>query len=160
KTKASAGWIPLHLACYFGHKDVVEVLLKDGADVNLQNNMGDKPLHKAAFTGRKLLSSVVLLLLRYDACAAIINGTAQLSKKRPPDIHCRDRQGNTPLHCAAYRGQKQRVGKMLKSSQPQDQELALYQTVFDLACSEEIKQILVGSHDKVRYEKNIGAKSC
>ncbi|KAK6310760.1 hypothetical protein J4Q44_G00188150 [Coregonus suidteri] len=54
KTKASAGWIPLHLACYFGHKDVVEVLLKDGADVNLQNNMGDKPLHKAAFTGRKL----------------------------------------------------------------------------------------------------------
>ncbi|KAK6310759.1 hypothetical protein J4Q44_G00188140 [Coregonus suidteri] len=79
-----------------------------------------------------------------------------LSKKRPPDIHCRDRQGNTPLHCAAYRGQKQRVGKMLKSSQPQDQELALYQTVFDLACSEEIKQILVGSHDKVSLKAYYG----
>lgn len=67
------------MACYFGHKDVVEELLKvgfmflkifgvqfskanlfvvaplqAGADVNLPNNIGDTPLHKAAFTGRKV----------------------------------------------------------------------------------------------------------
>uniref|UniRef100_A0A6Q2ZEA5 Oxysterol-binding protein n=1 Tax=Esox lucius TaxID=8010 RepID=A0A6Q2ZEA5_ESOLU len=156
KTKASAGWTPIHLASYFGHKDVVEELLKAGANVNLQDNMGDTPLHKAASTGRK---EVVLLLLRYNASPTIINGTAQipkavteddevitmleaaerreerrqeeklleaaregdvfslshlLSKKNPPDIHCRDLQGNTPLHCAAYRGQKQCVAKLLK----------------------------------------------
>uniref|UniRef100_A0A3P8S6C0 Oxysterol-binding protein n=1 Tax=Amphiprion percula TaxID=161767 RepID=A0A3P8S6C0_AMPPE len=157
RSKTSPGWTPLHLACNFGHRDVVEELLKTGADVNLQNNMGDTPLHKAAATGRK---EIVLLLLRYDACANIINGTAQipkdvteddeiitmleaaerretrrreeklleaaregdittlsklLSAKEAPDICCRDSVGNTPLHCAAYRGQKQCIIKLLKS---------------------------------------------
>lgn len=157
KSKSNLGWTPLHLACYFGHKDVVEELLRVGADVNLPNNIGDTPLHKAAFTGRK---EVVMLLLHYDACATVINGTAQipkdvtqnaeirgmleaaerteerkledclleaaregdlstltrsLSRKKPPDINCTDLLGNTPLHCAAYRGQRQCALKLLKS---------------------------------------------
>uniref|UniRef100_A0A3Q3XFH8 Oxysterol-binding protein n=1 Tax=Mola mola TaxID=94237 RepID=A0A3Q3XFH8_MOLML len=154
---ASSGWTPLHLACYLGHKDIVEELLKAGADANLQNDMGDTPLHKAAYAGRK---EIVLSLLRYDARSSIINGRAQipkavteddeiitmleaaerretrrqeeklleaaregdistlsnlLSQKEPLDIDCRDSVGNTPLHCAAYRGQKQCIRKLLKS---------------------------------------------
>uniref|UniRef100_A0A669DIF2 Oxysterol-binding protein n=1 Tax=Oreochromis niloticus TaxID=8128 RepID=A0A669DIF2_ORENI len=155
KSKYNLGWTPLHLACYFGHKDVVEELLKAGADVSLPNNIGDTPLHKAAFTGRK---EVVMLLLHYGACATVINGTAQIPKdvtqnaeirsmleaerteerkleeklldaaregdlstlthllcrKKPPDINCTDLLGNTPLHCAAYRGQRQCALKLLK----------------------------------------------
>lgn len=39
----------------------------------------------------------------------------QLSRKKPPDINCTDLLGNTPLHSAAYRGQKQCAQKLLRS---------------------------------------------
>lgn len=187
KRKSNLGWTPLHLACYFGHKDVVEELLKAGADVNLPNNVGDTPLHKAAFTGRK---EVVMLLLHYDACATVINGTAQipkdvtqnaeirsmleaaerteerkleeelleaaregdlssltqlLSKKKTPDINCTDLLGNTPLHSAAYRGQKQCALKLLKSGASPNIKNKKGQTAFDLASDTAMKQVLEGS---------------
>ncbi|XP_054870234.1 oxysterol-binding protein-related protein 1-like isoform X3 [Amphiprion ocellaris] len=190
RSKTSPGWTPLHLACNFGHRDVVEELLKTGADVNLQNNMGDTPLHKAAATGRK---EIVLLLLRYDACANIINGTAQipkdvteddeiitmleaaerretrrreeklleaaregdittlsklLSAKETPDICCRDSVGNTPLHCAAYRGQKQCIIKLLKSGADPGIRNNNDQTALDLVRIDELKQILAAYQDK------------
>lgn len=46
---------------------------------------------------------------------ALLSSDLQLSGKEAPDIHCRDSVGNTPLHCAAYRGQKQCIIKLLKS---------------------------------------------
>uniref|UniRef100_A0A3B3UR03 Oxysterol-binding protein n=1 Tax=Poecilia latipinna TaxID=48699 RepID=A0A3B3UR03_9TELE len=147
---APQGGVSLSLSLFFFFKDA-------GANVNLPNNIGDTALHKAAFTGRK---EVVMLLLHYDACAAVINGSAQipkdvtqnaeirsmleaaerteerkleeklleaaregdlstltqlLSRKKPPDINCTDLLGNTPLHCAAYRGQRLCALKLLRS---------------------------------------------
>ncbi|KAM6948733.1 oxysterol-binding protein-related protein 1-like [Aplochiton taeniatus] len=190
KSKAIAGWTPLHLASYFGHQEIVQELLKAGADANVQNNMGDTPLHKAAFAGRK---EVVLLLLRYNACANIINGTAKIPKdvteddeittmleaaerreerrqeemvreaaregdlynmslllgrKKPPNIHCRDLDGNTPLHCATYRGQKQCVLKLLKCGADPSIRNRTDQTAFDLACNDELRNILAGCQGK------------
>ncbi|XP_023010393.3 oxysterol-binding protein-related protein 1 isoform X1 [Maylandia zebra] len=190
RSKTCSGWTPLHLACSFGHRDVVEELLKAGADVNLQNNLGDTPLHKAAYAGRK---EIVLLLLRYDACANIINGTAQIPKdvteddeiitmleaaerraarrheeklleaaregdistlskllngKDAADIHCRDSVGNTPLHCAAYRGQKQCVIKLLKCGANPSIKNNNAQTALDLVCTDELKQILAAYKNK------------
>ncbi|XP_042284804.1 oxysterol-binding protein-related protein 1-like isoform X3 [Thunnus maccoyii] len=190
RSKASSGWTPLHLACYSGHRDVVEELLKAGADVNVQNNMGDTPLHKSAYTGRK---EIVLLLLRYDACANIINGTAQIPKdvtdddeiitmleaaerregrrrqerlldasregdistlskllsgKEAVDIDCRDSVGNTPLHCAAYRGQKQCIIKLLKSGANPSIKNNNEQTALDLVRTDELKQILAAYQNK------------
>ncbi|XP_051549774.1 oxysterol-binding protein-related protein 1 isoform X2 [Myxocyprinus asiaticus] len=187
KSKSNHGWTPLHLACYFGHKEVVEVLLKAGAEANLPNNVGDTPLHKAAFTGRK---EVVMLLLQYDACPSVINGMAQIPKditqsveirnmleaaerteerkleeqlleaaregalsnltrllnmKKPPNINCTDLLGNTPLHCAAYRGQKQCAVKLLQHSANPNIKNKNDQTVFDLANDAEMKQIIAGN---------------
>ncbi|OTF69951.1 oxysterol-binding protein-related protein 1-like protein, partial [Euroglyphus maynei] len=69
--KANFGWSPLHLAAYFGHYEVVEILLKNGADINIQNEEGDTPLHKAAYTGRE---NIVILLLAHQANVFICNG--------------------------------------------------------------------------------------
>ncbi|KAI3374923.1 hypothetical protein L3Q82_021455 [Scortum barcoo] len=179
RSKASPGWTALHLACHFGHRDVAEELLKE----------------------------IVLLLLRYDACSNIINGTAQIPKdvteddeiitmledqlplfsnkslacaaaerretrrreeklleaaregdistlskmlsgKEAPDIHCRDSLGNTPLHCAAYRGQKQCIIKLLKSGASPSIKNNSDQTALDLVRSDELRLILAAYQDK------------
>ncbi|XP_017277989.1 oxysterol-binding protein-related protein 1 isoform X1 [Kryptolebias marmoratus] len=184
RSKSASGWTALHLACSSGHRDVVEELLKAGADVNLQDELGDTPLHKAAYTGRK---EIVLLLLRYAARANIINGSAQIPKdvteddeiitmleaaerretrrqeeklleaaregdlstlskllsgKEAPDIHCGDSLGNTPLHCAAYRGQKQCVLKLLKSGASPNMKNIHGQTALDLVRTDDLKRIV------------------
>ncbi|XP_033726933.1 oxysterol-binding protein-related protein 1-like [Pecten maximus] len=73
-SKANRGWTALHLATYFGHVDVVRLLLQNGAGVNVVNPNGDTPLHKAAFTGRM---ETLTLLLQYEADVGKINDEGQ-----------------------------------------------------------------------------------
>ncbi|XP_040335138.1 oxysterol-binding protein-related protein 1 isoform X2 [Herpailurus yagouaroundi] len=87
RSKSNLGWTPLHLACYFGHRQVVQDLLKAGAEVNVLNDMGDTPLHRAAFTGRKEL---VMLLLEYNADTAVVNGSGQTAKEVTYDKEIRN----------------------------------------------------------------------
>src|SRR5262245_6551971 len=47
------GWTPLHLASFFGHRDLAELLLERGADVNARSRSErfareNTPLHAAA----------------------------------------------------------------------------------------------------------------
>lgn len=153
QSKSNLGWTPLHLATYFGHKDVVEQLLAKGAEINAVNDNGDTPLHKASFIGRE---DLVMLLIQYNADVSVINGEGRLPRDmtpanevgdeiakllraaettemlqkegrllsyaregnleslsqllkdvNPPNINCVDGQGNSSLHCAAYRGHKE-----------------------------------------------------
>ncbi|KAG7279392.1 hypothetical protein CRUP_024211, partial [Coryphaenoides rupestris] len=176
KSKSNLGWTPLHLACYFGHKDVAEKLLKE----------------------------LVMLLLRFDACATVINGTAQipkdvtehaevrsmleaaerteerkleeqlleasregnlatlnllLNRKKPININCMDLLGNTPLHCAAYRGQRQCALKLLKGGASPNIKNKNGQSVFDLASDAVMKQVLEGNSHRVNSSRFFGWKS-
>ena len=36
------GWTALHLACYNGHTEVVEILLMNNADISATNKVSDK----------------------------------------------------------------------------------------------------------------------
>ncbi|XP_040210015.1 oxysterol-binding protein-related protein 1 isoform X2 [Rana temporaria] len=184
KRKSNLGWTPLHLACYFGHREVVEELLKAGADICVLNDMGDTPLHRAAFTGRK---EIVMLLLASNADTTVINGEGQtaadlaqdkevkamleaaqrtqerkleevllsaaregdiatlsdlLNRAKPPDINCTDQLGNTPLHCAVYRGMKKCALKLLKSGANVNIKNEKNQTPLDLAQHIELKRAL------------------
>ncbi len=79
-SKDIAGWTPLYLAAANGHKDVVELLLANHAEVNAKDRDGRTPLHAAATFGHK---DVVELLLANHA-----------------DINARDKNGNTALDVA------------------------------------------------------------
>uniref|UniRef100_A0A3B3D2K8 Uncharacterized protein n=1 Tax=Oryzias melastigma TaxID=30732 RepID=A0A3B3D2K8_ORYME len=77
QSKSTPGWTALHLASSFGYREVVEELLQAGADVNLQESLGDTPLHKAAQSGRKVsVHPFIAILCLVHNCAA---GTLQWS---------------------------------------------------------------------------------
>ena len=42
---------PLNYAAYYNNPEVVRLLLKNGADVELQDRLGDQPIHSAASRG-------------------------------------------------------------------------------------------------------------
>ncbi|GFT45476.1 ankyrin repeat domain-containing protein 29 [Nephila pilipes] len=82
-TLPTNGTTPLFLACQFGHATVVKRLVDSGADVNLTRDDGCSPLLKAAEKG---FTEIVRFLLSKGA------------------HHGQMRNGETPLHVAAYCG--------------------------------------------------------
>ena len=86
--KQNYTWSAMHLACYFGHSSIVELLLSDRfkkeLDINIRNASGDTPLHKAALTNR---SHIVQLLLSNGANIFIKNCDDVLAKQLTSDKH-------------------------------------------------------------------------
>lgn len=80
-TRIKQGWTALHSAVCGGHIDVVEVLLRAGADFRAVGPDGESPLHLAASAAK---AEIVSVLLRYGA-----------------SISARTFEGDTPLHYAA-----------------------------------------------------------
>uniref|UniRef100_A0A2A4JSN3 PH domain-containing protein n=1 Tax=Heliothis virescens TaxID=7102 RepID=A0A2A4JSN3_HELVI len=184
KSKTNLGWTPLHLATYFGHKDVVQALLEAGASVDEVNDTGDTALHKASFIGNEEL---VILLLQHKADVNIMNGEGRtpcdmsktrdvqrlleaagraerherelrlltaakdgriddiqelLSSPNPPNINCVDAQGNTCLHCAAYRGHTRLAVLLLQNGVDTTLKNNSGQLAIDLAKDAEMREVL------------------
>jgi ankyrin repeat protein len=92
---ADDGFQPLGLACFFGHYDVAEYLIKAGANVNSKSNNGLKaaPIESAAAGKHK---KIVKLLLDHSA-----------------DPNIREQGGYTPLHAAAQNGDEDTIRILL-----------------------------------------------
>lgn len=86
KSHSADGYHPLGLACFFGHYETAQYLLRAGAAVNapLRNALQTTPLHSAVEMNN---IKVVNLLLAHGA-----------------DPNIREQRGFTPLHVAAQNG--------------------------------------------------------
>ncbi|BES91885.1 Ankyrin repeat [Nesidiocoris tenuis] len=126
QSKSNLGWTPLHLATYFGHREVVEILLEHNVDINAVNDAGDTALHKAAFIGRE---DLVILLLGRNADVSIRNGEGRTAR----DVGVDDgdtkrlleaaektdsRRREEALLSAARNGDLEQISSLLKSERP------------------------------------------
>jgi ankyrin repeat protein len=112
---ASDGHLPLGLACFFLHEEIVEYLLEKGANVNAasQNNQRVAPLH-AASASRSV--SIVRTLLEHGA-----------------DPNARQNGGSTALHSAAQNGQVEMIQLLLRHSAQANARTEEGETPLDLA---------------------------
>ena len=105
--KASNG-TPLHLAATFGHKEIAELLIDKGADVNAMGGLlGWTPLHWAASEGRKEVAELLI------AKGADVN-----AKKWGGDY-----TGDTPLDTAIRRKHPETADLLRKHGAKTSEEL-------------------------------------
>lgn len=68
--RTSDGSTPTHLAARKGHLELIQLLIKYGADVSMANDSGNTPLHDAAYSGNE---ETVRLLIKQEAKHSIIS---------------------------------------------------------------------------------------
>lgn len=90
-----SGNTPLIYACLKSARDLVKLLLDNGADANLGNRKNRTPLHFAAESGNYQIISLLI-----DAGA---------------DVNCTDNNGVTPLMVLAQNGRTDAALKLLKN---------------------------------------------
>ena len=108
---------PLHMAAAWGHKEVVDLLLARGAEVNAIDCRGLTPLHWAV---EKQHEDVVRLLVvgkanvnakdcdgetpLYLAAKRGLVAVVELLLAKGADVNAQEKTGETPLHRVARRG--------------------------------------------------------
>ena len=108
----------MHLAALGGYKDVAEVLLANGAEVNAKDNKGYTHLHKAAINGHKDVAELLLAEMS-RSMPRIANGLrlscsgdcgpqerGRFLPARNAEVNAKSNKGETPLHWAAFSGHK------------------------------------------------------
>lgn len=115
EARSTDGWTLLHLAAFFGHKELANALLDRGANVEARstNQMRNTPLHAAAAGGN---TALVELLLKFGA-----------------DANARQEGGFTALHSAAQAGNRPMVEALLANGADLNARAANRQSPLDLA---------------------------
>jgi uncharacterized protein len=116
------GWTPLHLAAFFGHAKIAELLLAAGADARARsrNDTANTPLH-AALAGNHKMAAGLLLGAGADVNAgdaagwrplhlAAHNGNVELMKQliaQGADVHAQNGEGKTPYALAQEKNHRE-----------------------------------------------------
>jgi ankyrin repeat protein len=113
--QAADGYQPLGLACFFGHAEVAEFLLSQGAEVNApsRNAQMVMPLHSAVASRQVEIAEMLIA--------------------RGADVNARQAGGFTPLQGAAQNGQHEMVAVLLRHGADVKARSADGKTAFDVA---------------------------
>jgi ankyrin repeat protein len=98
----------LHWAAFKGRPEIAGLLLDHGASTNMENEWGETPLH-------------LVSRCKYDTQKDIVN-VVRLLLKRGVDVHAQDKNHDTALHSAAFRGRLGIVKVLLDHSSNVDTE--------------------------------------
>ena len=118
----------LHLAALHGQRRVVQLLLRERAEVDSANDFGQTPLHVSSKKGHAqavcaLLASGASVnqtdqrgLTALHHCCATPGGkdVADALMEVKADVNLKDNEGNTPLHLACATGTHRTVVSLLK----------------------------------------------
>ena len=100
--RCKEGKTPLHWAAWWGYKDVAELLLANGADVNAKNTAGDTPLNVAVSAAAS----------DYSWQTEGYTDVAELLLANGADVNAENNHGWTPLYRAA--GRKSAIAEFLR----------------------------------------------
>ncbi|XP_004404363.1 PREDICTED: ankyrin repeat domain-containing protein 6 isoform X3 [Odobenus rosmarus divergens] len=122
------GRTPLHLAANKGHLSVVQILLKAGCDLDVQDDGDQTALHRASVVGNT------------DVIAALIQEGCALDRQ--------DKDGNTALHEASWHGFSQSAKLLVKAGANVLAKNKAGNTALHLACqnshSQSTRVLLLG----------------
>ena len=117
----------LHLVAYFGVTAIVELLLEEGAEIDLTASDGQTPLHQASKNGHIEVAQLLLekgadvnatdrggLTPLYEASKSGHIEVTQLLLKEGADVNADDIYGSTPLQWASWNGHVEVVQLLLK----------------------------------------------
>jgi ankyrin repeat protein len=131
--KGDFGRTPLYKAAFNGNREVAELLISEGAEVNARDPRGSSPLHISAASKDVLFNKNIL------------NGrieVAELLVSKGADINAKDNNGSTALHIAAREGSRKIAELLILKGADQDARDNNARTPLELATEERHPEIV------------------
>ncbi|XP_059051271.1 oxysterol-binding protein-related protein 1-like [Achroia grisella] len=145
------GDTPLHKASFIGNEELVILLLKHKADVNIMNGEGRTACDVCKTRDVQRLLEAAQRVERQERERRLLTAAKEgkiddiqelLSSPYPPNINCADAQGNTCLHCAAYRGHARLAVLLLQNGVDTTLRNNSGQLAIDLAKDNDMREVL------------------